>query len=439
MFSLSVPKDDDKKKKKAADDTVKKPAPIIAPLSPDEPVATNPEQQGKSAGVFGAPQPVNIPALNPSAAPAPSQATPPPAAPPVNIPALDPNANPAANINAAASRVPQLLARNAEIANVMSVVQNMPITKQDGELESPLAIVTKDLRLLEAGKKLARNSRGMSALKGAMMQLGNNPRLRNARDWSDVASGAGSAIGGLAGGAINDTWDEEVKRGEIIGGLQNEIKTNNEQIGVEQRVENQNNQTAIRQQQVVLAGQRQKKQGEMIDSRIARNEAQNLSAEQKSVLDPIFKRGYFYEDDVDEATKAKMKSLGIVLADFDNRHKPVEQNGQWLEYNVETRRYEPTQGVPTDPDDVPMTMNVGGKNMTASTKQFLGYLSHKEDQAFAAGQKDIDRKESLRRWAIDNKISLAKFKAGLDEKVSTGAMTQAQAKAALDDFPTDIQ
>lgn len=430
MFTLSV--DDDKNKKKK--EPVKVPALVAEePISPEAIEAEAPidtTAQRPASTFLLDPTAINV--QPPSDAPQGTVAVPPP-----NVPVLDPTANPAGAINAAVTRVPQLLARNKELSDAMTVIQNMPITKQDGTFENPLAAVTKDPALLEAGKKLARNSRGKSALLGLIHNLSKNPRLANAKDWGDVAGGVAYGLGGLAGGAIHDTWDEEKKRGEIIGGMQEEIGRNEGQIKTEQQVANQNAQTAIRQQQVVLAGQRQKKQGEMIDSRITRNEMQNLSAEQKTVLDPIFKRGYFYEDDVDEATKARMKALGIVLADFDNRHKPVEQNGQWLEYNVETRRYEPVQGVPTDPDDVPMTMNVGGKTMTASAKTFLGYLGQKEGREFQAEQKEIDRKESLRRWAVENNISKTKFKADLDAKVTKGEMTQAQANAALADFPTD--
>lgn len=68
----------------------------------------------------------------------------------------------------------------------------------------------------------------------------------------------------------------------------------------------------------------------------------------------------------------------------------------------------------------------------------FGLLKQNDQQEFTATQNDINRKETLRKWVIANKVNRAKFKADLDAKVAAGNLSQTQADAALADFPEDI-
>ncbi|HEY8560521.1 MAG TPA: hypothetical protein VIL74_09100 [Pyrinomonadaceae bacterium] len=68
-----------------------------------------------------------------------------------------------------------------------------------------------------------------------------------------------------------------------------------------------------------------------------------------------------------------------------------------------------------------------------------GLLRQNDQQNFTREENDKIRRDRLRQWAIQNKVSRAKFKADLDAKVAAAEMSQAQADAALADFPTDLQ
>ncbi len=68
-----------------------------------------------------------------------------------------------------------------------------------------------------------------------------------------------------------------------------------------------------------------------------------------------------------------------------------------------------------------------------------GMLRQNDQQAFTAEENDKNRKERLRKWAVENKVTRAKFDADLKAKVAAGTLSQAQADAMLADFPTDLQ
>lgn len=247
---------------------------------------------------------------------------------------------------------------------------------------------------------------GLKALVARLATMGSTP------DWNSLLSGAaGAASAGIAG-AIAPEWNEWAERSRQMQTLSQE----NEQL-----LEFGQRDWQFRKEQAALGLNIDKEQARreqfetredrlnrQLDDRVGRNKIMNLRDEQKMLLEPIFKRGYFYEEDTDDATKAKMRELGIVLSDFDNRHKPKQINGQWMEYNPETRSFEPSKGTPVDPDEVPMTFMVDGEKITASAKHFLNYKAGMErqekQQQFTASENEKNRQASRERFLTGLKL-----------------------------------
>jgi len=87
----------------------------------------------------------------------------------------------------------------------------------------------------------------------------------------------------------------------------------------------------------------------------------------------------------------------------------------------------------------PITNKDGSQLTTTSSSKVMANAAGERQvnqQAFQAGENEKNRKEALRKWAIDNQVTRARFKADLDSKVAKGEITPEAAAAALADFPT---
>ena len=238
---------------------------------------------------------------------------------------------------------------------------------------------------------------GLKALVARLATMGPTP------DWGSFGAGlAGAASAGVTG-AIMPEWNEwaererqmqrlEQENEQLLGYGQKDWQYRREQAQLGLSAEKE----AARQEQF---NTRESRLNRQLDDRVSRNKILNLRDEQKMFLEPIMKRGYFYEEDTDPATLERMRALGIVLPDFDNRYKPQEQNGVWMGYNPETRKYEQVEGMPQDPDETPMTFMVDGEKITASAKHFLNYKAglerQEKQQSFTASENEKNR--NLRR------------------------------------------
>lgn len=235
-----------------------------------------------------------------------------------------------------------------------------------------------------------KNGRWKSGLR-AMLENLSQPG--DTRDWGGLLAKVSGSISAGVTGAIVPQWDENVDRLREINKLENETKDlmgmaqwQSQMATADVNRENSQRRVAVSESQ--------------LDERKARNAYLKVRDDQKSAVEPIFKRGYYYEgDNPDE--DAKLAKLNIVLPDFDNSRKPVVDNGQRKAWNPQTRTYEPIQGSEVDPDEVPMTFSIDGQNITASRKQFMGYAGAKErqqsQQAFTAKENDKNRAATAER------------------------------------------
>ncbi len=269
------------------------------------------------------------------------------------------------------------------------------------------------------------DGRWQSGLKGLVAGLAEN-FSSPVRDMNDFYARLSGGISRGVGGAIVPEWNEHAERQREIQRLEAETgdmgkmaEFNSKMMSQDATRQNQSRRTDIAQGQ--------------LDERQNRNSFLKIKDEQKMLLEPIFKRGYFYEDDTDPATLQKLQSLGITLADFDNRHKPRQVNGQWEQYNPATRSYEPTQGLPVDPDEVPMTFNIDGQQITGSVKQFVGYAAAKErqqsQQTFQAGENTKTREV---QWArIKQSAEQFKAKSGSEYAAKILSISEAEDEGSI--------
>jgi hypothetical protein len=250
---------------------------------------------------------------------------------------------------------------------------------------------------------------GLKAVVERLSRMGPTP------DWGSLAAGvAGAASAGVAG-AIAPEWNEWADRNREIQRLEQE---NARMIGEQRAVSGLETQETNRN----LASERVKIQQQQLQMRKARTDVQNLNDTQKTALEPIMRRGYYYEgDNPDE--DAKLKGLGIILPDFDNSRKPVNDNGVRKAWNPQTRSYEPVEGVEADPDEQPMTFEVNGKQITASTKWFLNYAGAKERQE---SQQAFQREQQQRTFDQQNRIQAA------NQQMTANQLTERLTKYAGD-------
>lgn len=135
----------------------------------------------------------------------------------------------------------------------------------------------------------------------------------------------------------------------------------------------------------------------------------------------------------------KTKTINGVTFQWDANNQAFTESGlpkdgskEIVEYNV------------TDPDGIPHKFSVTADRAAgfltsikaAGMSIDAAAARQTNQQNFQAGENEKSRKESLRKWAIENGVTRAKFQADLAEKVTSGHMTQEQADAALADFPT---
>jgi hypothetical protein len=178
-----------------------------------------------------------------------------------------------------------------------------------------------------------------------------------------------------------------------------------------------------------------------LTERKARNSILNMKTEQQTALAPIMKRGYYYEgDNPDE--DAKLKSLNIVLPDFDSSRKPINDNGVRKSWNPQTRSYEQQQGTDVDPDEQPMTFEVDGKPITASTKWFINYAGAKErqqsQQTFQTQQQQRQFEQQDRVQAANKQFTAPQLTNAMTKYASDNMVTLEQAKEAFRKAGVDV-
>lgn len=144
-----------------------------------------------------------------------------------------------------------------------------------------------------------------------------------------------------------------------------------------------------------------------------------------------------FSDPKNAELKAAMKDVGLPITDKDSKKKidlkQDQRTGEWTV--ILTDPVSGKQEVrPVIKDGKPFK-----STPTVVMQGEYGMLKQQDQQNFTAEQNAINRKESLRRWAVANQVTRAKFKAALDAKVANGTLTQAQANEAMADFPTDLQ
>lgn len=190
-------------------------------------------------------------------------------------------------------------------------------------------------------------------------------------------------------------------------------------------------------------------------------EAKIATTRLKNFTDRIWKaQKYFDPTKASEFDKKELGGLGLKPEDigtFDFRHSDTKtvngvtfnfRDGAWTESGLPTDgSKELVEYTVVDPDNVPHKFKVTSDraaafytSIKAAGMQIQAAADRQQSQqTFTAGQNAEDRKLKVRQWALANKVTRAKFKADLADKVSTGKLTQAQADAAIADFPDDIQ
>lgn len=234
-----------------------------------------------------------------------------------------------------------------------------------------------------------KNGRLQSGLKAF---LGNLAQPGQVRDWSDLLAKVSGSISAGVTGSIVPEWDENNDRLREIQRLEDETRNMMGMAEWDSKMQTQQSTRANQAARTNIANGQ-------LQERVARNQWVQTKDEHKAALEPIFKRGYYYEGDNPEED-AKLAKLNVVLPDFDNSRKAIVDNGQRKAWNPQTRSYEAMQGSEVDPDDVPMTFSVDGKEITASRRQFVGYAGAKERQASQQTfQADENKKNREVQWA----------------------------------------
>jgi hypothetical protein len=270
-----------------------------------------------------------------------------------------------------------------------------------------------------------------SGLKAVIENLAQPRQIRN---WGDLGGMLAGGAGAGVAGAIAPEWNEQADRQREIQRLENETEHmihDVQQMGaITGREVNQN-----------LALGRLQNSNAQLTERKARNSILNMKTEQQTALAPIMKRGYYYEgDNPDE--DAKLKSLNIVLPDFDSSRKPINDNGVRKSWNPQTRSYEQQQGTDVDPDEQPMTFEVDGKPITASTKWFINYAGAKErqqsQQTFQTQQQQRQFEQQDRVQAANKQFTAPQLTNAMTKYASDNMVTLEQAKEAFRKAGVDV-
>jgi len=286
------------------------------------------------------------------------------------------------------------------------------------------------------------NGRGKSGLKALVEKLAESfdPRYP-VRGMGDVYARLTGAVVSGAGGAIVPEWDERADIEREKRRIQKENETLLEYGKADWQYQQQQATLGLNVEKQKTSQQRADAYVKQVDDRIARNKILNLKDEQKSALEPIFKRGYYYEgDNPDE--DAKLAGLKIILPDFDNTRKPMVENGVRKAWNPETREYEQVQGTEVDPDDVPLTFQVDGEKITASAKYFLNYKAQKEarqdNQNFQRQmQEDRQTFETRMRSITDENQAVKQVNDAIAEgrrRIANGDLTEEQYQKGISDL-----
>lgn len=253
-------------------------------------------------------------------------------------------------------------------------LMNSPLMQQIAANQAKLISLKMQPTYIDRSGKTVNGMKDMDGRwkSGLRAMLENLAQPGQTRDWGSLLAKVSGSISAGVTGAIVPEWDENVDRLREINKLEGETKDlmgmaswQSQMATADTNRENSQKRVAVSQ------GQLQERQ--------ARNSYLKVRDDQKSAVEPIFKRGYYYEGDNPEED-AKLAKMNIVLPDFDNSRKPIVDNGQRKAWNPQTRTYEPIQGSEVDPDEVPMTFSIDGQNITASRKQFMGYAGAKERQ-----------------------------------------------------------
>lgn len=279
------------------------------------------------------------------------------------------------------------------------------------------------------------DGRLQSGLKGLVQGMAENFSGGGVRDWNDFAGRLTGTIGRGIGGAIVPEWNEWQERSQEIARLRAEEQDAMKGVEWESKMAT----AQVNRDDKVADNDRQQKG---LDDRIARHKMQNMKDEQKMLLEPIFKRGYYYEGDNPQEDEALAKS-GLILPDFDNSRKPITDNGVRKAWNPEKRTYEQMQGSEVDPDDVPMTFVVDGEKITASSKYFLNYKAgverQKSQQTFQAGENEKNRqvqwariKQAAEQFKARTANEVVARRAAIQKALEAGDIQQPEADELLD-------
>lgn len=346
------------------------------------------------------------------------------APPAYQVPKLDPNAEKAAASYGATVRAyTSPYRRSAEQKELAKdIIRTMPITDDMGNTVSP-----SNPAVADAVKQLKPNSRWKSAALAAFRLMGANPRLKNARDWSDVAGGVAEGVGGFAGGAINQHWDEEEKRTQVLARLDNEIKTDLQRADRDEMMQFRN---------------------ETLEQR-----RENQAEQQKQkFLSEIRKRKHYDPMKVSEADRLQMAEYGLKPEDFgnwDDRNPTILKwgDGVFIWDNDKQAFVDPGLGKDASKTvvDYTITFPDGSKKVFQTTSDkaaSLAEMARLRDATLELGRANLDERkrsnlanEELRKQQLQQAKDLAQQRitqADENIRIAKERLALAQADASAD-------
>lgn len=300
-------------------------------------------------------------------------------------PAYDPNAPSAADAQNAALRqsvaAPYLAQMEANRKKI-DALKTMPVTDKDGRTRSGIAAF--------------------------LLSLGENPQLRNVRDWGDLAKGLIYSTGRGVGGAIDKTWNERQKRDVQI----NKINQESEQLQNQAQdvLKLATAQSAIDNRQSTIDNRErtQNRADSALEERRQSRKVKNLTDDKKILLKEVLSRAAFSRADAEKREPeliAKMDAADLDVEDFDHTKKRIydKEAGVYKDWNATSGQYEPLIG--DEGAEPKVAVLIDGEHLKLTPGQFANYKAQETKTNYDTAKADADNEQEfqdkLQKWQSD--------------------------------------